>query len=80
MPTFYDYKKDGRELLVKFTCARCGAEHIGSLERAAEKADDHYGHLNNIPLPAGWSDWLLRSRPLCEACTEALSEFFKNKR
>ena len=80
MPTFYEYEKDGRELLVRFTCSRCGAERIESLKPLAEKAGDHYGYLNNLPLPEGWSDWLIHSRPLCEACTKALAEFFQNNR
>ncbi len=76
MPNFSAYRKDGRTLLVSFTCYRCGKVHIAELEPLDMKADDHYGNLNQLPLPKGWSDWLIHSYLLCDECTAALNAFF----
>lgn len=75
MPSFNDYDKYGRTLLVRFTCYRCGKIHIEELEPLDEKAGDHYGHLTRLPIPKGWSDWLWPRFLLCNDCTTKLSEF-----
>lgn len=80
MPQFNSYNKDGRTLLVRFTCCRCGKTHTDELEPLDKKAEDHYRNLSNLPLPNGWSDWLIHSRLLCDGCTAKLIEFFEKKK
>lgn len=79
MPQFNSYNKDGRTLLVRFTCCRCGKTHTEELEPLDKKSGDHYGNLSSLSLPEGWSDWLIHSRLLCDDCTTKLNDFFKNK-
>lgn len=77
--TFNDYSRNGRTLLVKFTCRRCGAEQIDELE--AHKDDDHesYGYLQSIKPPKGWED-LMHGPLLCPECVSAFVEFMSNKK
>jgi hypothetical protein len=77
MPSFNDYNQNGRELLVRFTCSRCGKVRTEELEPLDKKAGDHYGYLSDLPLPKGWSDYLIHSRLLCDDCTDKLYKFFK---
>lgn len=77
--TFNSFSDDGRTLLVKFTCRRCGAEQIDELE--AHKDDDHesYGYLHRIKPPEGWVD-LLHGPLLCPACIKAYAAFMANRK
>lgn len=79
MPNFDSYEKDGRKLLVRFTCYRCKKAITTDLEPLDKKEVEHYGKLALLPIPEGWSDWLIHSRLLCDACTTALNDFFKCK-
>ena len=66
-------KRNGRELMVKYTCQRCGKDT--SLPYEAVMTDDDYGYLGNSKLPANWSE--LYSCPMCEDCTNAFRAFMK---
>ena len=79
MPRFNEYSRDGRTLLVKFTCRRCGKEQIDPLED--HKDDDHesYGYLHRIHPPKGWED-LLHGPLLCPECVRAYAAFMNNEK
>lgn len=79
MLNFNRYEDDGRTLMVKFTCKRCGKEHIEPME--AHKDDDHesYGYLRRIKPPQGWED--LPAGPLlCPECVREYAAFMRNER
>lgn len=77
MPNFNHYEHSGRKLLVRFTCHRCKKVRTEDLQPLAEKVNDHYGNLGALPLPNGWSDWLIHNLLLCDTCTKELIVFLK---
>lgn len=75
MPQFSQYKADGRELLVQFTCQRCKTTHIDPLEKHKDDDHEHYGHLKfGVKPPEGWAE-LLHGPLLCPGCVEAYKRF-----
>ena len=77
MPTFNEYSSSGRTLLVKFTCRRCGKEHIEPLEAHDNDMNEGYGHLHHIRPPKGWEE-LLHGPLLCPECVQAYKIFMGN--
>lgn len=77
MPQFNSYSSDGRTLMVKFTCRRCGAEQTEPL-KDCEKDPEHYGHLFRLTPPAGWKD-LLHGPLLCADCYQKYLNFMEGK-
>lgn len=78
MPQFNKFKDDGRELMVRFTCYRCGHQAIEELTDSKISAES-YGYLCYIKRPEGWGE-LSNHRLLCPRCTELYTRFMKNER
>lgn len=80
MLQFNKYSDDGRTLMVKFTCYRCGASAIIPLSEA-KIPSDHYGHLHNIDPPTSmcWGE-LPYNTILCPTCLKAYKEFMQPKK
>ena len=77
MLNFNQYAADGRELMVEFTCRRCGRKHIDPLKE--HKNDDQsYGYLHRIKPPKGWVD-LLHGPLLCDFCYAEYLKFMEGK-
>ena len=75
---FNEYKSDGRELMVKFTCRRCKKELIEPLEDVGKRSSEVYGYLHNLRNPAGW--WQAPHGPLlCPDCFSAYESFLNNE-
>lgn len=77
MPNFNNYTDNGRTLMVKFKCHRCGVEHIDELEKY-DKDPQSYGYLHNLSLPKGWVD-LLHGPLLCPACVAKYKAFMEGE-
>lgn len=77
MPQFNEYSNNGRTLLVKFTCYRCGNEHIDPLEAHDNDTRESYGYLHYILPPPGWKE-LLHGPLLCPDCVRAYEIFMNN--
>ena len=77
MPKFNTYSQDGRTLLVRFRCFRCGATHIGELE-AYDKDPESYENLHSLKPPKGWKD-LLHGPLLCPECFAKYTDFIQGK-
>lgn len=78
MPNFNSYEQDGRTLMVKFTCRRCGKEHTVPLEEH-DKDPESYGYLRSLTPPPGWAD-LLHGPLLCSQCFAEYNAFMRHKR
>lgn len=68
-------KRNGRELMVKFTCRRC--KKVECLPYDEVMTGDHYGYLHNSSLPDKWTT--LHGLPMCEFCTGAFKVFMEAK-
>ena len=68
------YKQDGREVMIKFTCGRCGKNHIEPYSKQAGAAHEVLACFNP---PAGWQDGTLYSPLLCDTCAEAFKSFLR---
>lgn len=77
MPQFNQYSADGRTLMVKFTCRRCGAEKTEPL-KDCDKDPEHYGYLRRLAPPKGWED-LLNGPLLCEECYQKYLKFMEGE-
>lgn len=77
MPQFNSYESEGRTLMVKFTCRRCGKEQIDPLEAHKDDDRESYGYLRYIKVPTGWCDHLINGSLLCPECVEALRCFMR---
>lgn len=73
---FNTYSQAGRMLMIKFTCTRCGKEHIDPLEKHKNDGAEHYGHLQFIKPPAGWEE-LGHGPLLCDECVQAYKDFMR---
>lgn len=78
MMRFNSFSSDGRTLLVKFTCLRCGKEHIDPLEAHKDDDPESYGHLHSIKPPKGWDNLLIHGPLLCPECLRAYALFMRN--
>lgn len=78
MPNFNRYEEDGRTLMVKFTCKRCGREHTAPLEEH-DKDPESYGYLRNLKSPQGWAE-IPYNILLCPQCTAEYRAFMAHKR
>lgn len=78
MPTFKEYKADGRELMVRFTCQRC-KDYVVEPLTENKIANDSYGWLHAIKKPEGWAE-LPYNQLLCPKCYKAYQDFMHNKR
>lgn len=77
MPQFNNYQDNGRTLMVKFTCRRCGREIVEELEAHADDLTESYGQLHVIKPPEGWQE-LPYGPLLCSECYEAFLKFMNN--
>lgn len=75
MLQFNKYSDEGRTLMVKFTCYRCG-ESVTIPLSEANVPSDHYGHLHNIDPPKPW-DEIPYNKILCPDCLKAYKEFMQ---
>ena len=78
MPSFNDYEDNGRTLMVKFTCQRCGKEHTGRLEDH-DKDPESYGYLRSLKPPKGWIEIPYHTL-LCPECSRAFVSFMRNEK
>ena len=67
-------KSCGRELSVKYTCARC--RKYVYLPYDDVMKGDHYNYLHNSLLPEGWSK-LDTFRIMCDECTDKFKKFME---
>lgn len=77
MPQFNEYKADGRELMVRFTCQRC-RDYVVEPLTADKIESESYGHLRYVKKPEGWKE-LLHGPLLCPKCFKAYQDFMQNK-
>ena len=77
MPQFNEYKADGRELMVRFTCRRC-SDYVVEPLTADKVNSEGYGYLRHIEKPKGWVD-LPHGPLLCPKCYKAYQDFMQNK-
>ena len=70
-----ELKARGREVMVAYTCSRCGAQVFYPLKDMLEK--ESYGYLHNTKLPNGWHE--VNSSLLCHDCSEAFARFMKGE-
>ena len=71
-------EKEGRKLLVEFTCGRCGTKALVTYEHS-----ENFGVKSNVgcnPVPPGWRIALGGLPLLCDKCHDALNEFMKKER
>lgn len=73
MPQFNEYERNGRRLMVEFTCRRCKGARVEPLEPLVD--NEGYGYLHNINEPEGWTE--LCGILLCPTCTKELKEFME---
>lgn len=67
------YTRQGRTLMVKFTCSRCGDFVITPY---ADQAQETEGNLQCFRPPEGWSDHFSFYAPLlCPKCTAQLKNW-----
>ena len=74
MPQFNEYERDGRRLMVEFTCRRCGGIRIEPLEPLVDA--DNYGWLSHLKLPEGWTEIY---GLFCPTCTAEFKAFLDAK-
>lgn len=67
----------GRELVVKFTCKRCG--DIDYLPYDDCMKGEHYDYLHNSTLPVRWSKIDYPETLLCPECTKAYKVFMRQE-
>lgn len=66
-------ESSGRELVIKFTCRRCGKETYLPFKNAMK--GDTYGYLHNSEVPKGWRGMGLWNGLICEECAGKFDEF-----
>lgn len=66
-----EFSGRGREVMISYTCRRCGAVEYHPLKQMFEP--ESYGYLHNTKLPKGWRevDYFL----LCPSCTQEFKNF-----
>ena len=69
------YCKGGREILIGFTCGRCGKRHI---EPYAEQVKTAEGNIQGFAVPDGWLDESENTPMLCDECYKAFKLFLNN--
>lgn len=62
----------GRELMVQYTCRRCGCKAVLPYDEVM--TGEHYGYLHNSKLPERWHE-LPGHVLLCEGCFEKYKAF-----
>lgn len=77
MPHFNDYESDGRTLMVKFTCTRCGLNLIAPLKEH-DTDPESYGYLHHLKPSKGWGE-IPYNVLLCPECIQAFQDFMNNK-
>lgn len=80
MPQYNGYSSNGRTLMVRFTCARCGREQIDELEAHKDDDRESYGRLYYIKPPKGWGNLHIHGPLLCDACMRAYEAFINNSK
>lgn len=73
---FNEFKTCNRELMIKFTCQRCGMWQIESLESCCKNSGVTYGYLHNIEPPKDWRQ-LLHGPLLCPDCYKKYEQFME---
>ena len=68
------YKMHGREVIIRFTCGRCGKTYD---EPATVQLEHTEGNLQCWYPPDGWRTEELRTPMLCDECAEAFEKFLK---
>lgn len=69
-----EFKFRGRELLISYTCGRCGKTYIEPLEKQHKKAE---GNMQSFRPPEGWTSDTYSLPMLCDQCTSLFKEFIK---
>lgn len=65
-------KSHGREVMVRFTCSRCGVKELASYDDVMR--EESWGNLHMSTLPNGW-DNIGYSSIVCQDCAEAFKKF-----
>ena len=72
-----EVKTHCRELMIKFTCCRCGKEHIEPMSNYEENTET-YGYLSSYKPPKPWEE-LIHGPLLCDECFRKYKQFMDNK-
>lgn len=71
-----DFRSQGRELTIKFTCSRC--KRIEYLPYDKVMVGEHYDYLHNSKLPDGWATEGY-VRIFCAECVDAFMKFMEGQ-
>ena len=69
------YKTGGREILMSFTCGRCGKKHIEPYEKQNKQAE---GNIQCFLVPEGWLDDGIHNPMMCKECHDDYKRFLEN--
>lgn len=75
MPQFNEYERDGRRLMIEFTCRRCKGTRVEPLEPLM--SNEGYGYLHNIKTPEGWEEIY---GLFCPTCVDEFKMFVREGR
>jgi len=65
------YHENGRELVVRYTCKRCGKQHVLPYDIAVH---ENASYLSQTRLPNGWQE-VGHLQLICCKCAESFKEF-----
>lgn len=74
------YSKNGRTLIVRFTCSRCDFqqdEEYGELVRRDE--NDYVTAYEKLHVPNGWTELQWYGRILCPKCAKEFHRFLEGE-
>lgn len=72
------YSKNGRTLIVKFTCSRCGYQQDEEYEKLVRKDENDYVRAyEKLHTPDGWTELQWYGRILCPECNKAFQSFLE---
>lgn len=66
-----------REVMIKFTCFRCGKEHIEPMSTYKNNTET-YGYLSDYKPPKPWVE-LIHGPVLCDECFLKYEKFMNNQ-
>ena len=69
-----EFMSCGRELTIRFQCARCKRTTVEPYREVMK--GEHYDYLSNSSLPEGWAN-LDTFRILCDECIGKFKEFME---
>ena len=72
-----NYRRGGREVLMSFTCGRCGKIHTEPYDKQLKTSE---GNIQHFKVPEGWLDDTLNNPILCDDCHKEYRRFMKYER